>query len=922
MRACGAGLKHKAAEWIWRASPSLGPDASVFTGLTGSYSGNYGPPGGFCWDVKCRDEPVVDDPTLDTYNVPSRVADFVRAARAQAEHTRGSHVLFTMGSDYQYEAAEEWFESLDKIVTHVNAASATTGVSAKYSSMDAYVAAKRTDKSVVGGWPLKTDDMFPYADGPHMFWTGYFTSRPALKRYIRTASAQLQTVRQLIAFTPNAPAGATRELEEALGVVQHHDAVTGTEMQHVAFDYAARIHRGAAAADSGLDAALRHLVPSSATREWARCELLNVSLCAPTQKATWRLDSAADSAAAGAAGGAAGTSGGDPLLFAVYNPLAQPVTALLSLPISTAAASVRAHDGSALAVQVVPSLHPVTNYDQENGAAAPFTALVEVELPPVSLTPMTLTATKHTAAPAAASTPAVAAPFRMANAHLALDFDARGALVSVTRSAGGRDAGGGRSLVPTPVSLAIEPRAYIPHHSVPNFHGPRGADQPSGAYIFRPNSTAAPLRPDGAPRTYQIVGDADSLVQEVRQVWSDWVNVTLRLSRSARSIEMIVTAGPLPATNGTELIMHMASNISSHGEMFSDANGREMQRRLRDKRPSWNFTQTEDAAGNYFPMTTAAYIRDTRAQLTLLADASQGVASLKDGSLEVMLHRRLVQDDARGVREPLNETENVQPYSTAAESLAGVDKPAVVQLDGGGTAAIGSALVHPLTDGNGIGLLGMGNLGGGEHTGRGLLVRARYKISVEPSEGAAAAWRPEMDQMYGTPQLFFSPGASLAPPPMQSFLAAALPSNLQLVTLQKMDSHGAHGPRKLLLRIGHQFGILEHPTLSKPTSVDLAKLFAPAAIELAGAVEMSLSANQPKQKMLRRREKQAAEARAARSAPIGARGGEWIVEGEATEPPPHSWRQAPPLQWDATRGGSSVVTLGPLEIKTFILTLK
>ena len=189
-------LKDKAAEWLWRASPSLGPDAQVFAGLTGSYSGNYGPPSGFCWDIKCSDEPVQDDARLDGYNVESRVADFVARARWQANHTRGEHVLFTMGSDYQYEAAEEWFENMDKLIKYVNARTATTGVSATYSSMDEYVAAKLAD-TTVDKWPLKTDDFFPYADGPHMFWTGYFTSRPALKRYVRTSSGLLQQARQV-----------------------------------------------------------------------------------------------------------------------------------------------------------------------------------------------------------------------------------------------------------------------------------------------------------------------------------------------------------------------------------------------------------------------------------------------------------------------------------------------------------------------------------------------------------------------------------------------------------------------------------------------------------------------------------------------------------------------------------------------------
>ena len=43
-------------------------------------------------------------------------------------------------------------------------------------------------------------------------------------------------------------------------------------------------------------------------------------------------------------------------------------------------------------------------------------------------------------------------------------------------------------------------------------------------------------------------------------------------------------------------------------------------------------------------------------QFTLLTDRSQGGASIQDGELEVMVHRRLLFDDAFGVGEPLNES--------------------------------------------------------------------------------------------------------------------------------------------------------------------------------------------------------------------------------------------------------------------------
>lgn len=44
------------------------------------------------------------------------------------------------------------------------------------------------------------------------------------------------------------------------------------------------------------------------------------------------------------------------------------------------------------------------------------------------------------------------------------------------------------------------------------------------------------------------------------------------------------------------------------------------------------------------------------AQLALVTDRAQGGASLKSGEMEVMVHRRTLLDDERGVGEPINET--------------------------------------------------------------------------------------------------------------------------------------------------------------------------------------------------------------------------------------------------------------------------
>jgi alpha-mannosidase len=50
------------------------------------------------------------------------------------------------------------------------------------------------------------------------------------------------------------------------------------------------------------------------------------------------------------------------------------------------------------------------------------------------------------------------------------------------------------------------------------------------------------------------------------------------------------------------------------------------------------------------------YLKDNTTDLSVLVDRAVGGSSISDGELELMLHRRLLHDDGRGVGEALNET--------------------------------------------------------------------------------------------------------------------------------------------------------------------------------------------------------------------------------------------------------------------------
>lgn len=101
--------------------------------------------------------------------------------------------------------------------------------------------------------------------------------------------------------------------------------------------------------------------------------------------------------------------------------------------------------------------------------------------------------------------------------------------------------------------------------------------------------------------------------------------------------------------------------------MFSDQNGFQFMRREK--------VQSLGVEANYYPITTAAFIQDDELRLTLLTNHAQGAASIEPGYLEVMLDRRTLYDDSRGMGEGVVDNQLTQQrYWLLLEQMIG-DKP-------------------------------------------------------------------------------------------------------------------------------------------------------------------------------------------------------------------------------------------------------
>lgn len=112
-----------------------------------------------------------------------------------APHYRSKHILVPMGGDFSYANAHMNFKSMDRLISYFNAK--VENVKLRYSTPSEYVKAL-ADSNIE--WPTKYDDMFPYSDRTDDYWTGYFTSRPNQKIFVRDGQASLHSSNKLYAL--------------------------------------------------------------------------------------------------------------------------------------------------------------------------------------------------------------------------------------------------------------------------------------------------------------------------------------------------------------------------------------------------------------------------------------------------------------------------------------------------------------------------------------------------------------------------------------------------------------------------------------------------------------------------------------------------------------------------------------------------
>ena len=645
----------KRVEVVWMPSNSLGDRVAMFTSiLPTGYSNGCISPGtldmgmcvsSFCCS-KCMKGSLNDDATHDVPSSFDNLFDsspnklrgttieeiaegYVMGVRLYALPFRTQHTLIPWGRDFSHQQAQKDFELMDAVIREIQSNYTKYGLNITYSTQSRYLKAVEALGYV---WPENYDDYFVNSDGLNDFWSGFFTSRPAFKAYERYAMNERSAVESALSsvmFLPNNTLQMMERvnvLQRACGVSQHHDGITGTQRKSVVDQNNFIIADGLAAADSVLSDVFSKAAGVDGG-VWP-CHYANLSYCPATDPLA-RMKNVS---------------------LYVYNPLMRSRHEIVTVPIPTSdvVAFHRRRGAEEKLVSDVSSTWILTTTEDDTSPEAshphPFQITFALDLLPNELAEVVLVGRNHGSSRLARAEPMMksrAKGLSISNEFYTLEFGEDMMPKSVTNR---------RTSLTSPVRENV-----LFYYPMP----PINSTQASGAYIFRTSS------PDEQPSVFRETAESLSVVrglvcEEARQVLhrGQRIHQAFRLCRGQPYIEMVTGVGELdPGELGLEVIVKISTDVASESVWYADNYGLELEKRVRDRRPNYPFIVTEKVASNYFPSNVFAMINDTSKRgLGVIADRTRAAASLKDGELEFLVHRRLLFDDRRGVSEALNES--------------------------------------------------------------------------------------------------------------------------------------------------------------------------------------------------------------------------------------------------------------------------
>ncbi|XP_062924709.1 alpha-mannosidase 2 [Mobula hypostoma] len=574
-------------------------------------------------------------------NVQERANLLLDQYRKKSKLFRTKVLLAPLGDDFRYDQLSEWdqqFQNYQKLFDYMNS-HPELHVKAQFGTLSDYFDA--LSKTAGSGnspspFPVLSGDFFTYADRDDHYWSGCFTSRPFYKRLDRVLESHLRAAEILYSLALTSAKKSNKmtvfpsaedykllvEARRNLGLFQHHDAITGTAKEWVVVDYGTRLFHSIINLKRVIGDSAHFLILKdkenykyNPSKPFLQMDDIQAAQDYLPERTTIELSLI-------------------PRYLVVYNPADQDRVSIVTVQVNSYKVNVLTASGQQVEAQIT-AVWDKSNRISKDVFQVSFLAkisalglgiyqLVKTEDIKTKLADYTIYTNRRdiiTFDPFKISVlESSAGDITIENANLKAWFSGtKGFLEKVITKEEKRE-----------------------HHISIQFgwYGTTNNRDKSGAYLFLPNGEAQPYTSSGPPILRIIRGPLFSEVVCIYQHFTHSVRLSNVYGVEGLSLE-ISNIVDIRHEMNQEIAMRLTTDVKSNNQFYTDLNDFQMQaRQTLSKLP---------LQANFYPLTTTAYIQDSDVRLTLHSAQSLGVASLKNGQLEVIMDRRLMQDDNRGL---------------------------------------------------------------------------------------------------------------------------------------------------------------------------------------------------------------------------------------------------------------------------------
>lgn len=576
--------------------------------------------------------------------------------------------LVPLGDDFRFDHDIEWeqqyanyrklFDYINKskrMHAHVRFGTLSDYFEEVYTRMEKGVSREHPFARLTGDFHSYGD---MYAEGKPSYWTGYFTTRPYLKHFARELEHWLRAAEILFSLArvylnESGQTDLARRMDadyvflvqtrDALGLFQHHDAITGTSKEGVMTDYGSRMYNGMKEAMGVIAHAAQYLmlVEQPVISDAIHSPRPVTSYLFPdVQRPTYDvLPIKLPLTVPGLHG----------RKIVLYNSHARALQEVVSVHVYDPVARVLDSAGE----DVLFQLNPVWN-DSAAVSSDVFELVFVANLAPLSLSTYSLLMEPgRMATPKTRVSMFVADTWTGASAQSVFNFESphTGPIVLSTpylEATFSHETGLLRSL--KLLKSGLERRMNV------SFSAYRSLEFHSGAYLFEPDASDPFLNVTGRFPIVRVI--QGPITSELVSSYADGLTHTFRVYHTQSflggGLEMSVVFDLSRRSDyNVEMFMKLDTDIDNGDRTFyTDSSGFLMMKRITDVRLP--------VEANYYPVTAAAYLEDELSRLTLLVSHAHGAASVQPGSLEVMLDRKLRYDDSRGLGEGVLDVRQTQ----------------------------------------------------------------------------------------------------------------------------------------------------------------------------------------------------------------------------------------------------------------------